>query len=81
MKNELLNDILTNCIAALDWVQQNIADFGGDPDSVTLFGNSAGGTLISALITAPAPLAPTFHRQCCQQAESLNHDWKRTLNN
>ena len=50
------------CAAALDWVQQNIAHYGGDPDSVTVFGNSAGGASVSALLTVPAALAPTFHR-------------------
>jgi para-nitrobenzyl esterase len=54
--------LLINLCAALEWIQQNIADFGGDPKSVTLFGNSAGSSLVSALITVPEALAPTFHR-------------------
>jgi para-nitrobenzyl esterase len=41
-------------IAALGWIRDNIAGFGGDPDRVTLFGVSAGAALISLLLTAPA---------------------------
>lgn len=41
-------------IAALTWVQENISGFGGDPDNVTVFGESGGGASIAALLSAPA---------------------------
>ena len=48
-------------IAALEWVQRNIAAFGGDPDCVTIFGNSGGGT--KSMFALASPLAEgLFHR-------------------
>ncbi|KAL5872388.1 hypothetical protein ACKVWC_008021 [Pyricularia oryzae] len=44
---------LSDVIAGLEWVKENIASFGGDPDRVTIFGYSAGAWLIRALMASP----------------------------
>jgi para-nitrobenzyl esterase len=52
-------------IEALRWVARNAAAFGGDPDNVTVFGESAGGTNALALLIAPQA-AGLFHRMIIQ---------------
>ncbi|MEQ8535180.1 MAG: carboxylesterase family protein, partial [Imperialibacter sp.] len=48
-------------LAALRWIQENIAAFGGDPDNVTIFGFSAGGVSVHSLMTIPAAKG-LFHK-------------------
>jgi len=45
---------LRDVLVALQWVRDNIAAFGGDPDRVTLFGESAGAGIVTTLLTTPA---------------------------
>lgn len=59
------NEAILDDIAALRWVQANIARFGGDPGNVTIFGESAGGVSVCALMTAPAARG-LFHRAIVQ---------------
>jgi len=52
-------------IAALRWVRDNIERFGGDPDNVTVFGQSAGGVAVSTLLAMPAANV-LFHKAIAQ---------------
>jgi para-nitrobenzyl esterase len=56
---------LLDQIAALQWVRRNVEAFGGDPTNVTLFGESAGGVSVLALMTAPAARG-LFHKAIIQ---------------
>ena len=52
-------------VAALQWIQKNIAVFGGDPNNVTLFGQSGGGAKVLVLMTVPAAQG-LFHKAIVQ---------------
>jgi para-nitrobenzyl esterase len=56
---------LLDQVAALEWVKRNIEAFGGDASNVTLFGESAGGISVLALMTAP-PARGLFHKAIVQ---------------
>jgi len=56
-------------IAALRWVKQNIAAFGGDPNNVTIFGFSAGGVSVHSLLTMPTARG-LFHKAIVESGGS-----------
>lgn len=57
-------------IHSLKWVRDNIGAFGGDPDNVTIFGQSAGGRSVTWLMTSPAARG-LFHKAIAQSAQQL----------
>lgn len=65
------NTALLDQVAALEWVRDNIAGFGGDPDQVTLGGQSAGGGAITGLMMMPAA-QDLFHRAIVQSISMMS---------
>lgn len=61
---------MLDLVAALAWVRDNIAAFGGDPGNVTIFGESGGGAKVSVLLAMPAA-AGLFHRAIVQSGPGL----------
>jgi para-nitrobenzyl esterase len=59
------NPGMLDLVAALRWVRDNIAEFGGDPGNVTIFGQSGGGGKVSTLMAMP-DAAGLFHRAIVQ---------------
>ncbi len=57
-------------VAALEWVRDNIANFGGDPNNVTIFGQSGGAGKVSTLLAMP-PAKGLFHRAIVQSGANL----------
>jgi len=64
-------------IKALEWIQENIAVFGGNPDNVTIFGQSGGGGKSISLMASPLATG-LFHKVICQSGIGVTSD--ATLN-
>lgn len=70
-----INLALRDQIAALQWIKKNIAGFSGDPDNVTIFGESAGSWSVTALAISPKARG-LFRRVIAQSGEMVARDRK-----
>jgi para-nitrobenzyl esterase len=61
---------MLDCVAALEWVRDNIENFGGDPTNVMVFGQSGGGAKTSTLLAMPSAKG-LFHRAAVQSGSVL----------
>jgi para-nitrobenzyl esterase len=61
---------MLDIVAALQWVKENIAQFGGDPNNVTVFGQSGGAGKVSTLMAMPAAKG-LFHRAIAQSGAAI----------
>ncbi len=68
---------LLDMVAALEWVRDNAATFGGDPDRVTIFGESAGAGAVMSVMLMPQS-GGLFHRAIAES--SFINGWDRRLN-
>jgi para-nitrobenzyl esterase len=62
---------LLDLVAALQWVKQNIEAFGGDPDNVTIFGQSGGGGKVTSLMYAPSAKG-LFHKAIVESGSYMS---------
>lgn len=71
---------LKDIVFALNWVKRNIQNFGGDPDQVTIFGESAGGCSVHYL-TLTDLTKGLFNRAIIMSASAFNKTWSLTPSN
>lgn len=65
------NMALMDNILSLQWVQKYISHFGGDPNRVTIFGQSAGAALCNAMLISPAVPKGLFHKAILQSGSAF----------
>src|SRR5207245_9877478 len=70
---------MLDILAALGWVRNNIAVFGGDPGNVTIFGESGGGGKVSVLLAMPAARG-LFHRVIVQSGAAIRVSTRERAN-
>jgi para-nitrobenzyl esterase len=68
---------IMDLVASLQWVHDNIANFGGDPNRVMIFGQSGGGAKTSAILATPSAKG-LFHRAAVQSGSSLRFTTRET---
>ncbi|MFP5248997.1 MAG: carboxylesterase/lipase family protein, partial [Acidobacteriota bacterium] len=66
-----VNVSMTDLVASLQWVRENIANFGGDPDKVMIYGQSGGGSKVTTLLGMPSANG-LFHRASVQSGGGGN---------
>ena len=66
-----VNVSMTDLVAALQWIRENIANFGGDPSKVMIYGQSGGGSKVTTLMGMPSA-AGLFHRASVQSGGGGN---------
>src|SRR5436190_5017107 len=66
---------MTDLVASLRWIRDNISNFGGDPDSVLIYGQSGGGSKVTCLMGMPSA-AGLFHRAAVQSGGGGNSPGK-----
>jgi para-nitrobenzyl esterase len=59
-------------VSALNWIKDNIANFGGDPGNVTIFGQSGGGAKVTCLLNTPSAKG-LFHKAIVQSGSYVTH--------
>lgn len=72
---------LLDIVASLEWINKNISSFGGDPNNVTIFGQSGGGGKVSTLLATPSAEG-LFHKAIIQSGAMLNTmeaKWSRRI--
>lgn len=79
LNNKSGNYAVLDQILALQWIQNNISNFGGDPNKVMIFGESAGGLNVGNLLTSPLANG-LFHRACIQSASPVINDYNDSKN-
>jgi para-nitrobenzyl esterase len=62
---------MLDIVAAMNWIKQNIENFGGDPNNVTIFGESGGGGKVGTLMCMP-PAKGLFHKAIIQSGTLIN---------
>lgn len=65
---------LLDVVFALNWIKSNVKYFGGNPSKITIFGQSAGAAIISALLLSPSVPSDLFQRVILQSG-AIGADW------